>query len=240
MTERRFDGILIDFYGTICAGDREAVEAVCRDVVQTCDLPIGAPELAVTWGECFFAVVDRSNHDSFRNLYECVRVSLVETLDGHQRHSDPDPFVAQLAEYWTDPPVFADALEFIRTNDLPICCLSNADTVPLLEAIQKHGLRFDAVVSSEDARSYKPNRAIFEQGLNALGIEPDRAIHVGDSLHADIGGAAGLGITTAWICREDRIHDIGTCKPDFTLSSLGELAPLLRNGHTEAGSAIAG
>lgn len=227
MEQRRFDAVLIDFYGTICAGDAEAVNAVCRRIVDSCALPVTPGAFAVSWGKRFFQTVEVSNHDSFRTLHACVLASLRETLVEHGADIDPVACVAELEKYWTNPPIYADALEFLERTTLPVCCVSNADTQPLLAAIEKHGLRFAAVVSSEFARCYKPEAAIFHRALTTLGVDPRRVLHVGDSLHSDVSGAARLGITTAWLRRTSRIHDIGTCRADHVISKLNELTDLL-------------
>lgn len=234
------DGILIDFYGTIAAGDRSAVLRTCRTVVETCRLKITPDAFAIRWGQRYFATVLASNQDvrtvpdcRFRTLHECEIVSLRETLealapqdaraDGQRGVvgvcADLSGLVAELESYWADPPLHPDAVEFLRRVDRPICCVSNADTKPLMSAIKKHGLRFDAIVSSEAVRCYKPDAPIFEHALDRLGISADRAIHIGDSLHSDIAGAKSAGITAVWICRDDRIHDIGDTTPDCTISS---------------------
>lgn len=221
------DAVLIDFYGTVASGDREAVAAACARVVQTCELPVSPEQFAVIWGERFFATVERSNHENFRTLFECEQQSLKETLATYSIDLNPAPFLLELEDYWANPPVHADALEFLRTNRLPTCCVSNADAAPLASAIARHALRFDHIVSSQGVRCYKPDPLIFRKTLNLLGVRADRALHVGDSLHSDIRGAAGLGIKTVWICRQDRIHDIGDHPPDHTISSLTELSALL-------------
>lgn len=221
------DALLVDFYGTISAGDREAVEATCRGVVETCTLPVTAPQLAVLWGERFFAEIERSNHGAFRNLYECEVSSLHGLLRDFGVQTDPAPLVTTLEEYWANPPVYPDAVEFLRHVDLPTCCVSNADTIPLLAAIERHALHFDAVVTSEAARCYKPGAEIFRRALRELGIPPDRALHIGDSLHSDVAGASGLGIVTAWLRRPNRIHDVGNCQPDYTISTFSELRALI-------------
>ena len=226
MPARRFEAILIDFYGTISAGDRDAVEAVCRHIVEVCALPVDPVAFAIAWGERFFEVIERSNHDAFRTLYECELGSLRDMLAGYGVVRDPVPLVAQLEAYWADPPVYADALEFLTQVDLPMCCVSNADTKPLLAAIDSHGLHFDAVVTSEQARCYKPDPGIFRRALDTLGIDPTRAVHVGDSLHSDVAGAAQLGLGTIWLHRENRIHDIGRCEPDYTVRTLTELSDI--------------
>ncbi len=219
--------MLIDFYGTISAGDREAVEAVCQRIVTTCELPLSAARFAVLWGERFFRTVESSNHHAFRTLYECEVTSLRDTLADFGRDDPPEPFVAELEDYWLNPPLYADALAFLRDLDRPVCCVSNADTAPLHAAIERHALRFDAVVTSQDARCYKPDPAIFRRALAALGVEPHRAVHIGDSLHSDIGGAGALGISTVWLCRASRIHDIGAAAPDHTIADLSAVPALL-------------
>ena len=227
MSARPFDGLLIDFYGTIAAGDREAVEATCLRIVETCGLSIAPSDFAVLWGERYFATVARSNHEAFRTLYQCEMTSLRDTLADFGQYPDPAPFLIDLEDYWHNPPIHVDALEFLGMVDLPTCCVSNADTKPLLAAIQRHRLRFDAVISSEAVRCYKPDPAIFRHAFRTLGLRPDRVLHVGDSLHSDIAGAAGIGIVTVWIRREHRIHDIGEVQPSFTIGSLSELTQLL-------------
>ena len=227
MATRKFDALLIDFYGTISAGDREAVECACRRVVADFELPFTSAEFAVRWGERFFDLIERSNHGDFRTLYECELRSLKDTLRPLVGEMDPVPYVADIEAYWAAPPVHPDAIEMLQRVNVPVCCVSNADTAPLLSAIARAGVRFDHVVASESVRCYKPDSAIFQNAIDLLQVAATRAIHVGDSKHSDIGGAAKLGITTAWICRDDRIHDIGVTEPHHTVRSLVEICDLL-------------
>ena len=224
---RRFDVLLVDFYGTIADGDRAAVEAACTAIVETCELPLSPADFAVIWGERFFEVVAESNHEAFRTLCQCELVSLRETLRRLDRDVDPQPFVQELEEYWRNPPVHSDALDFLSKVNLPVCCVSNADTDALKAAIARHGLRFDAVITSESVRSYKPDEVIFRSALARMDVQAHRTIHVGDSLHSDVGGANKLGISTALICRDGRIHDIGDASPSWTVRSLVDVCNLL-------------
>lgn len=223
----RFDTVFIDFYGTICSGDREAVEGACQRIVDSLGLDMSPKKFAVTWGERFFATVENSNHDRFQTLHACELSSLMATFDDLGVDADPIPFVSDLEEYWRNPPIYSDALEFLRGLNLPVCCVSNADSEALLTAIEKHDLRFDAVVSSEEAKCYKPDPGIFKRALTQMGSDPENTVHIGDSLHSDIDGAIRSGIGHVWLCRENRIHDIGTASPDCTISTLSELPDLL-------------
>lgn len=224
---KRYDALLIDFYGTVSAGDRAAVERACRMVVESFGLPMTAAEFAVRWGERFFQAIEDSNHDKFRTLYHCEVASLRETLLPWVGAVDPEPFVAEIESYWAAPDVHADAVSFLARVDLPVCCVSNADNGPLEAAIAMHKLRFDHVITSEAARCYKPDAGIFQVACERMGVNPTGVMHVGDSLHSDIGGAQRAGITATWIHRDDRIHDIGQGQPDHTIRSFEDLSDLI-------------
>ena len=89
-----------------------------------------------------------------------------------------------------------------------------------------------AVVISDAVGLRKPRPEIFEAVLARLGVAPEQALHVGDSLRADVVGAAALGIKTAWLTR--RVKDPRAAlqayqgpAPDFTIRDLAELPDLL-------------
>ncbi len=187
------------------------------------DLSLPAAELSVRWGRHFFAVSDQSNHDEFKTLYECECISLRQTMDELGVECDPIPYADELQRYWRNPPLHADAKEALAALAVPVCCVSNADHADLQIATAAYALRFDGLVSSECARSYKPDARIFQYALKMMGVRPERCVHVGDSLHSDIRGAQELGITGIWIERDGRISDIGDSQPNFTIKSLREL-----------------
>ena len=58
MTAMQLDGIFLDLYGTLTAGDRAAVHAVCGRIVADAGLTIPAHELSVMWGERFLNSLD--------------------------------------------------------------------------------------------------------------------------------------------------------------------------------------
>lgn len=66
----------------------------------------------------------------------------------------------------------------------------------------------------------KPSTVPFERALSELDVAADAAVHVGDSLHADVAGANAVGIDSAWV---DTGHDTldGTPhQPTYELTSL--------------------
>jgi putative hydrolase of the HAD superfamily len=122
-----------------------------------------------------------------------------------------------------------------RTLRLGLCSnFSHTDTA--LAVLDDAGLRGhlhpEALVVSDSFGLRKPRAEIFHEVLARLGVAPDEALHVGDSLRADVGGAAPLGLRTVWITR--RVRDPGKAlaehdgpAPDFTIADLAELPALV-------------
>jgi putative hydrolase of the HAD superfamily len=83
--------------------------------------------------------------------------------------------------------------------------------------------RFNAVVAGGDVGVGKPDRAIFERALDAVGARAPDAVMVGNSLEKDVDGATAAGIRAIWVNRN------GEPGPSDVLAvrDLGELPALL-------------
>jgi putative hydrolase of the HAD superfamily len=110
-------------------------------------------------------------------------------------------------------------LESLREGGLKLGLVSNAfDPGWLLHRdLEQMGIaqRLDFSVFSSEFGLRKPHPAIFERALEALGVEPARALFVGDRLYEDVRGAAEVGMTTVqalWFRADD--HPDGA-EPDY-------------------------
>jgi putative hydrolase of the HAD superfamily len=122
-------------------------------------------------------------------------------------------------------PDAAPALAVLRQRGARIVVVSNWD-VSLHERLQETGLAplVDGAVASAEIGAAKPDPAIFRHALGlAGGVEPARAVHVGDTLGADVEGARAAGIRPVFLARA------GERSPDgvTTIASLAELPGLL-------------
>jgi 2-haloacid dehalogenase/putative hydrolase of the HAD superfamily len=232
----QLDGVFLDMYGTLTTGDRAAVEAVCRQIVADTRLPLSPDELAIIWGERFFHAMDFANGEQFVTLLELEARTLCTTLDAYSLRVDPYPYVARLADYWQDPPLQPEVLDFLAAFPRPICIVSNADRVDIERALARHNICVAGLVTSQDTRSYKPHPGIFETALALTGWRRERVIHVGDSLHSDVSGASAVGLRTGWVNRAHRIHDIGNHQPDHEFEDLHGLAALVAGGSCPPGA----
>lgn len=103
-----------------------------------------------------------------------------------------------------------------------------------VEAVQKKRLRLSALAPyiddifvSEDIGFTKPDPRYFEGVFLRLG-NPDResAIMLGDSLGADILGAANAGIASCWLCPDEEKQPEGV-QPDYRITRLEDFLPIV-------------
>lgn len=116
------------------------------------------------------------------------------------------PCFEALFEHYADPvawrvfPEVPDMLAESRAAGLRLVVVSNFD-LRLHGILAGHGLYFDEVITSADARARKPDGAIFRMALERSGLQPHEVFHAGDSPVADIDGASAMGIDACLISR---------------------------------------
>lgn len=224
--------LFLDFYGTITSWARETVEDICRCVLADAGLSADPGQVAAEWGRHFFRLIEASNHDHFRTLYECERDSLIDLLAAMGKPLDKqaidvaERYIQPLHDYLRKPPIHDDVQEVLGSLNVPICLVTNADRGDVLAAIGAYGLVFDEIVTSEEARCYKPESGIFELALERTGWRAEDVVHAGDSRHSDVDGANRIGITSVLIDRVGRISDVGEAEPHHTFPDLRGLLTL--------------
>ncbi len=127
-------------------------------------------------------------------------------LSGMKVSGDAVALAESLASSWSDPdvwPLFEGAREVIlrvRQQGLRTGLISNWDAglTRVLKALDVYDL-FDIIVVSANVGHAKPEAAIFENALALAGVRPEAAVHVGDSLEADVAGAEAVGMRPIWI-----------------------------------------
>jgi putative hydrolase of the HAD superfamily len=103
-------------------------------------------------------------------------------------------------------PDAAPALRELRARGVRLVVVSNWD-VSLHERLAETGLAelVDGAVASAELGRAKPDRAIFEHALALAGAAPEGALHAGDSLEADVGGALAAGLRAVLVARDGAI-----------------------------------
>ncbi|MGZ4395229.1 MAG: HAD family hydrolase [Gaiellaceae bacterium] len=111
---------------------------------------------------------------------------------------DPAGFTQAFVDALVFRPV-AGALAAVgrfAAQGLALAVVSNWD-VGLREKLGPLASRFGCVVTSAEAGAPKPDPAVFLTALERLGVEPARALHVGDE-QGDEDGARAAGMRFRW------------------------------------------
>jgi FMN hydrolase / 5-amino-6-(5-phospho-D-ribitylamino)uracil phosphatase len=86
---------------------------------------------------------------------------------------------------------------------------------------------FEQALAARDAGMLKPDPRIFALLLQRAGLEPERTLHVGDDVVADVEGARRAGVTPVWLNRAGEEWPSAALPPPLTVRTLTELAELV-------------
>jgi putative hydrolase of the HAD superfamily len=113
------------------------------------------------------------------------------------------------------------ALRELRAAGVKLVAASNWD-VSLHEQLERTGLTplLDGALSSAEVGAPKPDPEIFTRALALAGARPEEALHVGDDLEADVGGALAAGLEPVLIDRD------GSLAPPPGVRRIASLAEL--------------
>lgn len=121
-----------------------------------------------------------------------------------ERRGLDDPGLrAQLLELYQRLPAYPEVpevLDTLRGRGAQVAILSNGAPGMLAAAVRSAGIALDAVISAEEARTFKPARAVYDLVGARLGVAAGDVTFV-SSNGWDICAAAGYGFRTVWVNR---------------------------------------
>jgi 2-haloacid dehalogenase len=182
--------------------------------------------------ELYAAIETREEAGPYRPYREiletCMRrmaARLALTLDDRQAH-----VLADTIAKWPPFPDSADALARLKRR-YKLAVISNIDDDMFAQTSTLLGDPFDAVITAQQAKSYKPSPNNFKLALDRIGESPEKILHCAQSLYHDIGPAQALGFATVWVDRRAGQRGSGAtpqfkAEPDLRVESMAELAEL--------------
>ena len=225
---RGLRAVFLDFYGTVVAEDNPVIGRISTRIAAASPQEPAPREIWSFWYQEFLRLCRTSYGLAFRLERALEMESMQRTLDHFAAPLDAEEMCQGLFDYWARPDIFQESPEAIEACPLTVCLVSNVDNADLASALAHAKLSFEFVVTSEDVRGYKPRPEMFARALSLLGVRPDEALHVGDSLSSDVAGAKAAGIAAVWINRDGRNIPPGGQKPDYVWTDLSGLGQLVR------------
>jgi 2-haloacid dehalogenase len=163
--------------------------------------------------------------------YREVLQSVVQQFGERLGFTPTDEEIRSLPESLRDWKPRSDtvaALNLLRSR-FRLAVISNVDDDLFATTQPQLGVKFDQVITAQQAGAYKPSLKIFELALSRIGAPAKRVLHVGQSIYHDVIPAQSIGLATVWVNRPSPRAGVGAVKsaegkPDLEVSSLAELA----------------
>ncbi len=144
-------------------------------------------------------------------------IRLLESLGIEE---NKEALARKIDEEWLDYctlEVYPDVIETLvqlRKRGIKTGIITNAFERDLKRILSQLKLNdyFDIAVGTDTCKKIKPDKGIFLYTVGRLGIKPDEALFVGDSLEKDFEGAKDSGLAALFIDRENKFKISGSIK----------------------------
>jgi 2-haloacid dehalogenase len=221
----RFEALTFDCYGTLIDWESGLLDALRPMLVAH-----GASADPETLLESFARHETRLEAGTYRPYREILEASAEGICGELGITPTPDElhaFGSSVAD-WPAFPDSSDALVRLASR-FRLAVITNCDDDLFAASNERLGVTFDAVVTAQQAGSYKPAERSFHLALERLALPVDRVLHCAQSLFHDHVPARRLGFRTVWVERRSGRGGSGAtppaeASPDLVVADMARLA----------------
>jgi 2-haloacid dehalogenase len=223
----RFDVLTFDCYGTLIDWERGLLEAL-RAPLSTRGIAADEDRLLEAFAR-LEAAAEAGPYRPYREILGDVLTAMLGERGETAELQEQQAFGGSVADW---PPFPDSAAALARLHErFTLGVITNCDDDLFAASEEKLGLKFDQVVTAQQARRYKPNPRGFELMFERVGLPTSRILHVAQSLFHDHVPAKRLGLTTVWVERRGGMPGSGAtppaeAAPDLTVPDMATLASL--------------
>jgi 2-haloacid dehalogenase len=219
--------LTFDCYGTLIDWE-SGILAALRSILSAHKKTVPDSTLLSMYSE-LEARAEHAEFRPYREVLQSVVGSFGERLGftptGEEVSSLPDSLAG-----WQPFPDTVAALRRLKTR-YRLGIISNVDDDLFSSTAAKLEVKFDHVVTAQQARAYKPSLQIFKLAQEGMGIVREQWLHVAQSVYHDVVPAKSLGIANVWVNRSSIRPNAGAAKacsahPDLEVPDLRTLADL--------------
>jgi len=201
---KRFKAMTFDCYGTLIDWETGLLGAM-RPILRPHGRSLSDTQILELYAE-----LEPKEQNPYRRYRE-VLARVVRGFGERLGFAVSDREAQSLPESLKDWPPFPDtkaALQRLSTK-YRLAIISNTDDELFAGTSRQLGIRFDEIITAEQAQAYKPASAPFVLALQRLGLARDQVLHVGQSVYHDVIPARALGLATVLVHR----RGFGATKP---------------------------
>jgi len=220
-----FEVLTFDCYGTLVDWEAGIWEAL-RPLFATHRVGVTPDRALELYGELESAA-ERGEYREYTVVLRTVLEGLGARLGFTPTAQELEGFSTSV-KAWPAFPDSASALQALQKK-FRLAIISNIDDALFAFSARKLQVKFDWVITAQQARSYKPSKNNFHLAFDRIGVPQDRILHVAQSLFHDIVPAKALGLSAVWVNRRQNKEGFGAtpaaqARPDLEVPDLRTLA----------------
>jgi 2-haloacid dehalogenase len=223
----QFEALTFDCYGTLIdweTGIWEALNPILAAHGKT--MP---DEQALEWYSDLESETEAGEYLEYKTILRRVLTEFCARL-GFTPSSDELTRFSLSVKNWPAFPDSPNALQALHKK-YRLAILSNIDDDLFAYSEARLQVKFDWIITAQQAHSYKPSLNNFRIALARLRLPKEKVLHVAQSLFHDIAPAKSLGLSTVWVNRRGVKPGFGATPPaqaipDLEVPDLQSLAHL--------------
>ncbi len=225
---RGYRGLTLDAFGSLLRGGPGQLPESLRKIVGDHEEKPKVRSLESLWRDTFRKYIRANPFLSFREVH---RKSIQDFFKALGISNDVYACIDAAFDGYRSSKAYPEVSAVLREleQEVPVAVVSNMDTTALLGALQRNGLTFTFIITSDEEQRYKPDPSLFQRAVRYLGLPAANVLHVGNSYAEDIVGASLTGMPSLLMQRpgaseepkgeaKGTVHDLEEVR-DFLRSS---------------------
>ena len=216
--------ITFDCYGTLIDWE-SGIQQFFAERLAAHDIEgMDVRELQHKWEEIQFVYIQ----EQYRPYREVLRETMRMTLDTSQipyAEQDLDEFANTMGRWQPFPDTKQAILELEKLTKTVL--ITNSDDDIIAESERTIGVKFDDIITAEQAGAYKPSHKGFILARERLGLPVSDIWHAGFGFKYDIVPATELGYTTVWVNRQGETRPLDV-KETFLVGDMRTLVYVIK------------
>ena len=212
----QFEYLTFDCYGTLIDWET-GILAALRPILEAHSVSTPDTTLLEIYGE-LEAGAEAGEYKTYREILDTVVRGLGERLGFTASPTEAQSLPQSIADW----PPFPDTVAALRKLHAryKLAIISNVDDDLFASSAKLLQVPFDAVITAQQARSYKPSLNNFRLALDRIGKPKEKILHAAQSLYHDVVPTRELGIKNVWVNRRGSKSGSGATKPAVALPDL--------------------
>ncbi len=216
--------ITFDCYGTLIDWERAIQQFFAESLDSKGYGNVDPLTLQTEWEEIQFHYIQ----EQYRPYRQVLRDTLRMVFNRYSIPSndeEADEFADSMG-YWKPFPDTRDAILELQKL-VKVVLITNTDNQIIQETERMLDVKFDEIITAEQAMAYKPSHKGFQLARERLGLDVSDIWHAGFGFKYDIVPATELGYKTVWVNRQGEVRPVDV-KETFLVGDMRTLAYLVK------------